>query len=99
MEQIQTVKDMITVKSVPNRSKAKILVIDDDMNILRTLRDILVGTGYDVETVQSGKKALDLLGSGSNFDLIITDMKMPEMDGLEFLGKSRPLKRAFLWSY
>ena len=63
---------------------AKILVIDDERAIRNTLKEILEFEGYTVETVEDGKKGLDKALTGV-YNLIFSDVKMPEMDGLEFL--------------
>ncbi len=63
---------------------AKILVIDDERAIRNTLKEILEFEGYTVEAVEDGKKGLDKALTGV-YNLIFSDVKMPEMDGLEFL--------------
>jgi DNA-binding NtrC family response regulator len=93
MERIQTAKKTLTATSVPNQSKAKILVVDDDINVLETLRDILLIRGYDVEIALNGKQAVDFLKSAPGINLIITDVMMPEMDGLELLRQVRLLRK------
>ena len=60
----------------------KLLVIDDERDIREVINNILVGGGYQVNTASSGPEAIDLLKS-EPFDLAITDMRMPGMDGLE----------------
>ena len=67
---------------------AKILVIDDERAIRNTLKDILEFEGYTVEVAENGRVGLESALS-STFDLIFTDIKMPEMDGLEFLQTYR----------
>lgn len=67
---------------------AKILVIDDERAIRNTLKDILEFEGYTVEVAENGRIGLECALS-STFDLIFTDIKMPEMDGLEFLQTYR----------
>lgn len=67
---------------------AKILVIDDERAIRNTLKDILEFEGYTVEVAENGRVGLECALS-STFDLIFTDIKMPEMDGLEFLQTYR----------
>lgn len=66
----------------------KILVVDDEQNIGYALRVILELEGYDVTTVQSGEKALEILKEEKP-DLIITDILMPEMDGWELIQHIR----------
>lgn len=63
---------------------AKILVIDDERSIRSTLKDILEFEGYAVETAENGKQGLEKAVAGS-YDLIYSDIKMPEMDGIELL--------------
>ena len=60
---------------------AKILVIDDERSIRSTLKDILEFEGYAVETAENGKQGLEKAIAGS-YDLIYSDIKMPEMDGI-----------------
>ena len=80
-------------KSPIQRSKARILVVDDEPEIVEVLRDLLMFAGFDVETAENGKRALDLLTTTRQFDLVITDMKMPEMDGLELLRLTHQLDK------
>jgi DNA-binding NtrC family response regulator len=67
---------------------AKILVIDDERAIRNTLKEILEFEGYHVEVAENGRIGLDHALEGA-YDLIFTDIKMPEMDGLEFLRSYR----------
>ena len=62
--------------------KARILCVDDESVILDSFRRILVLDGYCVDTVETGKEALGLIQTHS-YDFVFTDLKMPEMDGLE----------------
>lgn len=62
--------------------KAKILCVDDEPVILDSFRKILVLDGYSIDTVESGKEALGLVQTRS-YDFVYTDLKMPEMDGVE----------------
>jgi DNA-binding NtrC family response regulator len=63
---------------------SKILVVDDERSIRNTLRDILGYEKYEVSDADSGITALELLKQ-SEFDVILLDIKMPQMDGLEVL--------------
>ncbi len=65
--------------------KLRILMVDDEINMLESMGDILRDEGYFVATASSGKEALSTLDRDSNFDLVITDLKMPGMTGLELL--------------
>ena len=62
--------------------KARILCVDDEEVILGSFRKILVLDGYAVDTVESGKEAIGLVQT-HNYDFVFTDLKMPEMDGVE----------------
>jgi NADH-quinone oxidoreductase subunit E/NADP-reducing hydrogenase subunit HndA len=64
--------------------KGSVLVVDDEQIVLKSCERILVPEGYAVNTATSAKTALEMLDT-SQYDLIITDLKMPEMDGLEFM--------------
>jgi len=66
----------------------KILVVDDDPDIRQILRDRMSSFGYVVETAVEGGEALDALRLGS-FDGMLLDMKMPKIDGLEVLRRTR----------
>jgi two-component system KDP operon response regulator KdpE len=63
-------------------SAARILVVDDDPQIRRVLRVTLTGQGYEVDDAKSGEAALDTLRE-KRFDLVLLDMSMPGMGGLE----------------
>jgi two-component system response regulator AtoC len=65
--------------------KERILVVDDEPSIRKYLQTLLEVEGHEVNTVTSGKEALDLIGQGARPELIILDVLMPEMDGLETL--------------
>jgi two-component system, OmpR family, KDP operon response regulator KdpE len=63
-------------------SAARILVVDDDPQIRRVMRVTLAGQGYEVDDVKSGEAALEKLRD-QRFDLVLLDMNMPGMGGLE----------------
>jgi DNA-binding NtrC family response regulator len=66
--------------------KARILVVDDEANARNALAEILREEGYQVETAADGFKALGRLDSFQP-DLVLSDLKMPGMDGVELLGR------------
>lgn len=68
--------------------KKNILVLDDSEFHLNLLRDLLKRLNYDVTTVDNGKDACQRVKS-AQYDLIITDMNMPDMDGIEFTRQVR----------
>ena len=66
----------------------KILVVDDEQLLVKGIKFNLENEGYQVETAFDGKKALEL-ARNNNYDLIILDLMMPEIDGLECCMKIR----------
>jgi DNA-binding NtrC family response regulator len=67
-------------------AKAKILVVDDEEIVLKSCRKIFQGSGHQVFAVLSTQEAFDLLEK-EPFDIVITDIKMPGMDGMEVLRR------------
>ena len=67
---------------------AKILVIDDERAIRNTLKEILEFEGYTVDVAENGRIGLEM-ALAAKYDLIYTDIKMPEMDGMEVLQAYR----------
>ena len=68
----------------------KILIIDDDPDILETLDQALNQEGFQVRSASSGIEAMEIFKS-EPFDLVITDIRMPQMDGLEVLKQVKQL--------
>ena len=64
----------------------RILVVDDEDGMRRLLSRVLTREGYETSAVGSGAEALRLVAS-ERFDLVVTDIKMPEMDGLQLLAE------------
>jgi|Deesub1362B_J571_1020462.scaffolds.fasta_scaffold02421_6 DNA-binding NtrC family response regulator len=62
----------------------KVLIVDDDEQIRNFLNDVLRMNGYEVDCASNGEEALKLL-EHKNYDLLITDNKMPKMSGLELV--------------
>src|SRR5262245_4842032 len=72
------------------RPKGRILVVDDEANARTALAELLRDEGYQVETAADGFKALPKLEEFAP-DLLLTDLRMPGMDGLELMGRARQL--------
>ena len=70
---------------------SKLLIIDDERGIRNTLREILADEGYDVDVAENGKQGLEM-AQAKAYDLIFSDIKMPEMDGMELLSKIGDLR-------
>lgn len=62
----------------------KILIVDDELDDLGSMRDILEKEGYEVQTATNGAQALDLL-RGSKLDVALIDIKMPTLSGYDLL--------------
>ena len=67
----------------------RILLIDDEVMITQSMGLVLEGLGYETTTANSGSIGLQQIDSGKEFDCIIIDFSMPEMNGLEFLAELR----------
>jgi two-component system response regulator HydG len=72
-------------------TKTKILIVDDDLDICKLLENFLSKKGYQVRTKQSGEAALAELKKEA-YDLLITDYRIPDRNGLELLRSSKTLK-------
>ena len=70
------------------REYMRILVVDDEQNYREVLKMILTAKGYDVDTAGNGQEGLDLLEKGA-YDVVISDLKMPVMDGYAMLQQIR----------
>lgn len=67
---------------------AKILIIDDERAIRNTLKEILETEGYEVDVAETGEVGLTKVGK-TDYDLVFSDVKMPGLDGIEFLEKAQ----------
>ena len=71
-------------------TRARILVVDDDKNVVQVVRTRLQSENFDVDVAFSGPEALKRW-RGNQYDVMITDMKMPEMDGVELMKQVQAL--------
>ena len=67
----------------------RILVVDDSQSIRIVIRSVLEEQGYQVEEAENGRVALDLLQADGDFRMILTDVNMPEMDGIKFVNEAK----------
>jgi CheY-like chemotaxis protein len=72
--------------------KIKLLVVDDEENIRMLFKEELEEEGYQVEAASNGLEALEKL-KGSSFDLVVLDIKMPGMDGIQALNEIKNLNK------
>ena len=68
----------------------RILIVDDEENMLRALSDVLRGQGWEVEVARSGEEALRHM-ERTEMDIVFTDLKMPGMDGIELLERIKEM--------
>lgn len=67
---------------------ARILLADDDQGSLDMVRRALEMDGHSVVTAEDGNEALAKLGTGADFDVLVTDVQMPGLDGISLAGKA-----------
>lgn len=70
---------------------ARVLVIEDDSDFRDTLAAMLRSADHEVQCVRNGREALELLASAT-YDLLVTDVLMPEVDGIELLTTMRKMR-------
>lgn len=77
--------------SSKNADISTILIADDEPNIRRVIEAVLVKDGYQVITAENGKKALDAVSTNAHIDVMISDLIMPDMNGVELLEAARQI--------
>ena len=90
-----TAPKVVGIDDVRQADAARILVVDDERTVLAVARRSLERSGHEVQTVSSGAEAIEKIRSGSDeFSLILLDMSMPGMSGIEALAEIRALNAA-----
>lgn len=80
------------MKTDTERDQVQVLLVDDEENILKSLRRLLMGEDMDVLTANSGQEGIDILKkSDGNIGVIVSDQRMPGMSGVEFLERAREI--------
>lgn len=72
---------------------AKILIVDDSSTMRESLKLVLLSSGHRVDAAINGIEGLNKYSSSKDYSLIITDINMPEMNGLEFIMNVRKVSR------
>jgi two-component system response regulator HydG len=80
---------MLSRKTSSLSTRRRILLVDDNANGLAARKSVLEELGFSIVTCTSGADALEQFSSRDAFDLVVTDYKMPRMDGLELIGRLR----------
>ena len=80
--------DLLGTAGLSSATAKQILLLEDDSFFRRLIRGYLEGDGYKVTTAEDGKIGLDRLDE-TEFDLIVSDLEMPVMDGWDFLKHVR----------
>jgi signal transduction histidine kinase/CheY-like chemotaxis protein/HPt (histidine-containing phosphotransfer) domain-containing protein len=75
--------DRFDISGTLREVHARILLVDDNATNRKVASQILIKAGCVVETVKSGKEAIECLSNDQDFDLVLMDIQMPEMDGME----------------
>lgn len=70
-------------------SDGRVMVVDDEADYRSLMKAHLSRRGYQVETAKNGVEAMDLLEADHHFDVLVVDLMMPEMDGLELLRRAK----------
>jgi two-component system chemotaxis sensor kinase CheA len=70
-------------------AQSRVLVVDDQFTVRELQRSILEAAGYSVETARDGREALAKVTGEPDIELVVTDVEMPELDGIELLGRIR----------
>ncbi len=68
---------------------ARVLIVDDDADVLEAMQLVLEDLGYEVLVAPEGSKALDLLRKGAAPSVILLDLMMPGMNGRQFIAEAR----------
>lgn len=71
--------------------KFKVLVVDDEKDFLETTIKRIKRSGIDCEGAENGKEAIEKVRTG-NFDVVLLDVRMPDLDGIETLGLMKTIK-------
>jgi two-component system, chemotaxis family, sensor kinase CheA len=78
-----------TQEAVEAPQRKRVLVVDDSVTTRQLERSILEAAGYEVDVARDGQEAWDALASGAVFDLVVSDVEMPRLDGFQLVSRVR----------
>ena len=78
----------IAAEVAPERAGTRILVVDDEPDMVTTLQDLLTNDGHRVDVAYDGTEALNILGN-REYEILLTDLSMPELDGVDLLRQTK----------
>lgn len=82
---------MTAEDTVPGGDRLRVLLVEDNEAAGKGLARLLEAQGYVVTRVQNGESALAALGDGNSFDHLLTDLQLPDVDGLQVAREARRL--------
>ncbi len=88
LAQVQ-VKQRRVSSVIANQQKLEILLVDDSVSVRRVISKMLGRASYSVTTAGDGQEAMDLFLAGKHFDVVLSDLEMPRMNGYELLEELR----------
>jgi CheY-like chemotaxis protein len=80
---------MNSTADLPVAFSPAVLLVDDVIHGMIARKTVLIGIGCAVEMAESGERAMEIINSGRTFDIMVTDFKMPGMDGVELIRQVR----------
>lgn len=88
----QSLEDINSQEPFPDYTEKTVLIVDDDMRDIFSLKQVLITLNLNVKTAKNGIEAIEKLHNYPNIDLVLMDIIMPEMSGLESIKKIRKSK-------
>ncbi|MBI4681678.1 MAG: response regulator [Nitrospirae bacterium] len=82
---------MDTANEIKSEAPMEILFVDDEKNVLYSLRRLFMDEDYEILVANSGEEALEILKANPNIGLIVSDQRMPGLTGVDFLEKAKEI--------
>ncbi len=86
------VREEVDMSRTKDWRRKKCLLVDDNKDVLTYLKRILLDTGIEVHTARSGPEAIEQVRNDDSFDVVLLDMQMPEMNGIEVTRQLKGIK-------